>query len=403
MLFAGGGSLYSRFGIGDIQYTPSSLAAGMGGAGLALSDARYINRANPALLSVIGMTRLSGDFYYAKYSGETDFASASQATGGFNGTAIALPIWELVFSAGLYPYSTFNYEQVEKGSIQSVEGDRSDYEYTYEGTGGLNYVPLSIGFMPVSSESFGNVRLGFSLNFLFGSFEKIAKSRYSGYGFENSDFEENDHLTGTTFTAGLAYEFKKGLLSKNDQLSLAFVYNSSDKLSADRETILNASAGIDTISSMNNTVALPESYALGIGYVLNPRLRFALDVAFQKWSDFSYYNDNVGYARDAKRVGFGAEWTPSDNKRAGWFKRQTYRTGFYVNQSYLKIENQSIDEIGLTFGLGLPIADAGSVIDINMEYAMRGTTESHLIDERIFRVRISLNAGEKWFLQPIID
>ncbi|ACF14947.1 hypothetical protein Ctha_2498 [Chloroherpeton thalassium ATCC 35110] len=403
MLFASGGSLYSRFGLGDIQYASSALAAGMGGAGLALADSRYINRVNPALLSVLKETRLSGDFYYAKFLGETDFASASQASGGFYGTGIAFPVSGFVFSAGLYPYSLCNYQQVESGTISTVEGTTSEYEFTYEGSGGLSYVPLSIGLMPLSSERFGNIRLGFSLNFMFGTFEKMAKSRYDDYSFEDSDFEANDHLTGQTFTAGFVYESKVGLFSESDQLSVGFVFNSSDKLSADRETIISASAGTDTISTSNSVVKLPESYALGFGYVVNPQLRFALDASFQKWGDFTYFNEDVSYAKDAKRISFGSEWTPSQNKRASWFKRQTYRAGFYVNQSYLTVADEDINEIGLTLGMGFPISDVSSVVDINMEYAMRGTTANGLIDERIFKIKISLNAGEKWFLQPIIE
>lgn len=401
--FAGNGSLYSRFGVGELQYNVTPQAVGMGGAGIAISNPIYINRSNPAMLSEISQVQLYGDFFFNSYSAETGSASATQNIGGFNGVGLAMPIWKVVFSSGLYPYSRFDYNQVQTGTLTTATGTSSDYEFKYKGVGGLNMIPLSVGFSPMQNANTGTLRLGFSYNFMFGTFERSVENRYTNTDFSDSDFLDRDHLSGQAITIGLGYETKKGLFNNNDKLAVGIAYTTARNLSADRETVISASTGTDTISTANGSVRLPATLALGLAYHASPTLTLALDVISQKWSELKYFNDDVSYRRDALRIGFGAEYIPSTERRVPYWKKIAYRAGVYSNQTYLKFAGDEINELGFTLGFGLPISNESSRLDLGLEYALRGTTSNDLIKENIFRVKVGLSIGELWFQERTIE
>ncbi|MFN3345628.1 MAG: hypothetical protein ACK412_08260, partial [Chloroherpetonaceae bacterium] len=128
-----------------------------------------------------------------------------------------------------------------------------------------------------------------------------------------------------------------------------------------------------------------------------------LDVVVQNWSVFEYFGEDVSYARNALRIGVGGEKQPSRERLATFFQRMVYRAGAYYHQMPLRLANTAIDEIGFTAGLGIPISGGLSRFDINLEYAMRGTTAQNLIQENILRVRFALNAGELWFQKRNIE
>ena len=58
------GSLYSRFGIGELQSFSSSQIEAMGGAGFALHSLNYANLSNPGTWSDQILTRASAGFTY---------------------------------------------------------------------------------------------------------------------------------------------------------------------------------------------------------------------------------------------------------------------------------------------------------------------------------------------------
>ena len=59
-----GGSVYSRFGIGDLRFASSTRLFGMGGTGAAYRPAGSINDVNPASWSDISTVRFSATALY---------------------------------------------------------------------------------------------------------------------------------------------------------------------------------------------------------------------------------------------------------------------------------------------------------------------------------------------------
>ncbi|NTV45105.1 MAG: hypothetical protein HGB11_00940, partial [Chlorobiales bacterium] len=189
-----------------------------------------------------------------------------------------------------------------------------------------------------------------------------------------------------------------------DQLSVGFAYTTPRNLSAERQAVVSASAGTDTISTLNNQgVRLPARLAIGLAYRPNSGVTVACDVVSQKWSELKYFNDDVSYRRDALRIALGAEVVPTTERRAPYWKKIAYRAGVYSNQTYMKFGSDEINETGVTLGFGLPFSQESSRLDVAFDYGMRGTTSNDLVKENVFRVKIGLTIGEQWFLQRTIE
>ncbi len=404
-LMAAGGSLYSRFGVGDVQYIVSPQAVGMGGAGLAAGSKRYINLQNPALLGVIDQTRIMGQVSFSSHALESSAGSAMQVDGNFNGTAFAVPINKFVLSVGLLPYSVLKYDQTETGLIDIPDGDQITYDSQFEGTGGLSTIPLAIGYQLINKPNIGSVYIGASYNFIFGTFEKTVLTEYSDISFDSGEKYERDNLNGSNYRLGLSYSSPVGIFAKNDQFHIGGYYSAKSTLNADREILISSTtSGTDTIStSEGNDLLIPSRFGLGLAYEPNKKLLVALDVQSQSWSDLVLFNDPTSYSKDALRIGGGVQYAQAYERRSSIFKKLTYRVGAYVLNHNIELQDQSINEYGLTFGIGIPLADGNSMVDIAMEYARKGTTDFGLIQEDIFRIKLSMSAGDTWFLERIIQ
>lgn len=395
------GSLYSVFGLGDLAYLPSSQSGGMGYVGVAVASPLYINRINPAMLSAINTTRIVGDLSYAGFSAMGNLGAAYQAFTSFNGAGFAVPIWKSVFATGIYPYSRLDYNQRQIGRLELPETDTTNLEYRYRGIGGLSTVPLALAFTPYNNRFRGTIRLGVSMNIMFGTVERTRETFLGSALTPQLTSIIEERASGTTFTFGGSYT-KPRFFSPDGLLTFGASFTTGSTLNGERRDFLSGNGIADTLQSPTGAVTLPSTLALGISY-LNDSYLLGLDIVLQNWSRFQYFGEDVSYARNSFRFGVGGEKQPNRERRSGFFQRMAYRAGAYYHQTPLRLAGTAIDEIGFTAGVGVPISGEFSRFDINFEYAMRGTTAQNLIKENIFRLRFSLNAGELWFQKRKIE
>ena len=139
-----GGSNYSRYGLGDIQYPRGSFSMGMAGAAISVLSSASANRLNPAGWTIIDRTRFSIDAYYQGFSMKS--ATGNNFLSGilFEGFDMSVPVakeYGIVVGAGLHPYSNVDYNILVKESA-------SDYVYdlSYVGEGGLSAVIICLAF-----------------------------------------------------------------------------------------------------------------------------------------------------------------------------------------------------------------------------------------------------------------
>jgi hypothetical protein len=410
---AQGGSLYSRFGIGEIRTQATAQSAGMGFAGAAIPDPFYINRINPAMLTAVDQARVSGDFSYIGYLATTAQASGYQVVAGWEGASLAIPIWNarVVLSTGLLPYSRINYKQTQQGRfVAQSSSDTVRYTFSYRGLGGLNSAPVAVGVVPVKDEEkWGVLRLGSAINFIFGASTQGSEHQFAAFELVDSAIEFEDRLAGTSLTLGAAYSTRQGIFAAADQFTLGVSWTTGTTLKGTRQAILINNLGSsqfqtrDTLWVLDGEAKLPSSITISTAYTANSSLTIAADLTVQEWADIRYFGAQSEIQRNALRLALGAEIIPSSEARANVFLRSAYRLGAYYHRTNIQIAGTGIDELGITFGMGIPLSAESSRLDIYLHYALRGTKESNLIQENIFRIGAALNIGEKWFLQRKIE
>ena len=100
---------------------------------------------------------------------------------------------------------------------------------------------------------------------------------------------------------------------------------------------------------------------------------------------------------DASSVSVGGFFIPKYDSFNSYWKRIVFRTGFRFENTGLVVNNESIDEFGISFGLGLPVGRLFSNANIGFEWGRRGTKNANLVEENFYNINLSLSLNERWF------
>jgi hypothetical protein len=95
----------------------------------------------------------------------------------------------------------------------------------------------------------------------------------------------------------------------------------------------------------------------------------------------------------------GGYYIPNYTSFSNYFDRITYRAGLKYEKTGLVVNNQSINDIGMTLGAGFPITGSFSNVNVGLEYGKRGTTAAGLIQENYFNFSMSFSFNDRWFVQ----
>jgi hypothetical protein len=112
----------------------------------------------------------------------------------------------------------------------------------------------------------------------------------------------------------------------------------------------------------------------------------------------------------ASKISIGGFWIPKSNSISNYWQRVTYRAGIRLENSGLSInatgnsgDFTTINDFGISFGLGLPIGNQLSKVNLGFEYGNRGNTTNGLIKENYFNLRLGLDLTDKWFRKRKIN
>ena len=406
-------SPYTRFGFGEIADRSFGAGRAMGGVGIGLRSPEQINPMNPASYSCMDSLTFIFDFGASmKASSFKDQANQyNHLSGNLEYIALQFPItrW-LAMSAGLLPYSFVGYKFGEVSTI----GDET-YQNTYSGTGGLNdlYGGLSIDIWKK------RLAVGANFGFLFGN---INHSQYLA-------FSSNDNSSSSPYMNQRVRQMKVrdmkmdfGLqythpLSATESLIFGLTYSPSNQLGMKTydtiEKLSVTSSGTSVIESSTDTIQglrydLPNSFGVGLSYMKIDKLLLAADFLYEDWSNASFMGEKTFQNRT--RFAIGAQYEP--NARAkNYFNRIRYRAGFHYGDSYIRV-NQSEEngnkgygykEYGASLGLGLPLIDNRSIVNVSFEYVKVKPEHVSMIDEQYFRVTVNYTFNERWFFKFKLD
>lgn len=382
-------SPYSMYGLGELRSQTNVLNAGMGNAGIALSSNRSLNATNPASyqgidsLSFIFEMGVDGKYSTFKSQGE----SASLEDANFSYLALGWRINDRIAAGmGVNPFSSTGYEINTNAAIDGVQ---TEYPLNIIGSGDISRAYATLSFAPLN-----NLSLGVKTSFLFGSLIQTQYHNLSYIGSNSISNETTDYFHNFYFEFGLQYHFT---LNENN-LSLGLVYTPKQSLVTERENKTFNSAGsvFDENTETRENFIIPQEFGIGLAFNNNKNLLCALDAGMQKWSDYDYDLEGVNL-KNNPFVRSGVEYTPSQNFLAKFYKRINYRLGFQYAKSYLDLRNNQLEEVTFSLGMGLPVRNQKSRIDISFEGGRKGTTANRLIQENFFKIRVGLSLTDLWF------
>ena len=100
---------------------------------------------------------------------------------------------------------------------------------------------------------------------------------------------------------------------------------------------------------------------------------------------------------NASSLSLGGFIVPDYDSFTSYWKRATYRAGVRFENTGLEINNETINEFGISFGVGLPVGKLFSNANLGIEIGQRGTTSQNLIQENFVNFQLSLSLNDRWF------
>ncbi len=174
-----------------------------------------------------------------------------------------------------------------------------------------------------------------------------------------------------------------------------FSYANPEQGVLQRDTIVN-------IEGQSGNVRLPLSAGLGFSLTKGNNWVLCGDYSFQQWSDFLFLNSTDSLV-DSWKINAGVQFTPNDRAIKSYWKTMQYRLGFHYEQTYLKLNEKNINDIGISAGFGLPVRKAGTILHFTFEAGKRGTTENNLILEKYLKFTFGFTINDRWFVKPKYD
>jgi len=385
-----GGSAYSIFGVGDLRYGSSMENAAMGGAGLAMHSLSSITPNAPATWSRLNRVRLEIGLLYEGFKSSDGDRSLYRAGTTFHGALLAIPISTphgIVAVGGFVPYSSIDYNTFTRGLQAGI-----DYLLNHKGSGGLSRGLLGVSFAPLPG-----LALGASLDYYFGSLERswtMVVSPPAAGGITRESLTSN----GAGATASLVFDGFDRISESLRPLAIGVMLSSRAKLNATSESTYRYTAERDSSPETKGILVIPLTFGVGFAYHITDRYTVATDFVAQQWEGSEINGATPRDLRNSSRFAFGAERAGTRDALAHWVDRPSYRLGFAWNATYYRPDGRAVDEWAVTAGAGIPFT-VDARLNIALEYAHRGTTANGLISDKIFRVLLSLNIGEQWFVR----
>ena len=394
-------SPYSYFGVGETNFSATVENQMMGG-NTAYYDSVHQNMNNAASMSKLKFVNYSigVDLKNTSYLSESNNESSTAAA--INYISVAIPTKVLSFSFGIKPKTSVGYLLENDDKTQSIaELNR------FTGSGGISNAFVSIGF-----ELFKNWGIGVSSSYAFGNLnhyhtkilENIelytrvsSESSVSGLDYNFSTVYQKTFNNKTTLYTSIVYQHEANYKSKNNQ-SIRTI-NPNGNFGGDSEIIDLSLIGLD-----ETDVKIPSSLSFGLGLGEDKKWYFGLN--YLKTGEGGYKNelmalDNVEF-KSSQTFSFGGFYLPKYDSFTNYFKTITYRVGLRYKNGGLYVNDQQINEIGLNFGFGIPLAGVSSA-NLGFEIGQRGTKKASLIKEKFFSIRLGVSLNDLWFIRSLYN
>ena len=394
------GSIYSQFGVGELQTSSNARNVSMSGINITTFSKNSINLFSPSTIGEINRTVFSAGFAYEGVQMKDATNSSFLSKGIFSGASLAFPVYSpknIVFGIGLLPFSRVDYEVKNSASQLGI-----NYTTKHLGSGGLSQFVSAISYKPLSQ-----LQLGISYNYIFGTIKNT--ENFLSYSFQtvSTNTTLSQHYGGNSFRIGLLYSANQEILGLQN-LNIGAQISPSISLKTENDSLIEYFS-TDNIyetpssqfssSSDSYTTTFPMIMNFGISGQLNERFLLGTEIELQQWKNFKVNVIHPTNLENSFRFSLGGEYVSSKEFTSPYTSRIAYRFGFHYAKTPYYINSTTINETGISAGFGFPIA-GDSRLNIAFQMSMRGTTDANLLKENSFGLHISFDGNELMFIRP---
>lgn len=403
-------SPYTFYGIGDISNQGNTVLRSMGGIGIGYRNGLMVNGLNPASYSSVGPNafllnfEMEGQNFYSSALDGDKTIKTSFNTFNVRDIAVKFPLWKRMgLSINVTPYSSVGYRVSTLEQKDDILANLGQVQYNYAGDGGITQFKIGVGYEIFKNFSIGaellyyhgNIQRDYSATPIVitggGSFQTMAgrdietiSSFYGNFGLQWVAISTQK----THFTIGATYQMGGRMRGEVDR------YIPVNTTLAPGESVIN--------KILPSSLEMPATYGIGV-FLHKPKFGIGVDYLFADWGNRNAgdVTDNMKF-RNTHTVKVGGQFTPNPGDVRSVFRRWTYRAGFRYDQYYIMLNNQPVNDMAFTLGLGIPLRMKGlSNINVGVELGQRGTTQNNMIKEKYFKFSIGFDLfGEDyWFVK----
>jgi hypothetical protein len=394
-------SVFNAYGLGLSKSGHYTATSGAGSIGLVPTFHPGVSLDNPATWPGLKFTYISGS-YNSRSVGLENRNDITYGN-GLDKIQFVIPIQDR-YAIGVSLKLVNNHNSYFKTDSSTFDFQGKNLITNKEFRSGGGLLAGSFGVSFPMNEKMG---LGFSVDRLFGSsrdehslvlndihYRMFNIRTYSGtvmnLNFAGNFYNDNDlivlafariSMTGKP-VSGTLYQFDL-FEDRNDN----YTYDPDD---------YPATVNVDTIEVSD--IYAPNSFSFG----LNAGFRNDLNIfgEFQIWNDEassanyeSIYTDQIG-----SKTHFGGGIVKFGNIGArAWQDKLTFRLGAFKESYGLKYSGKTINENGITMGIGFKFAVTGNQLDFSYRTGSRSINGDY--KELVKEFNIGLSLGDVWFLR----
>jgi opacity protein-like surface antigen len=384
-------SPYSILGIGDIENKDYGKFFGMASASVALRSASYVNLSNPASLTALDANMINIDINGRWHSGKFLYNASDTLTSSNNDAAIRRlsltfrpgKIWGLSF--GIKPYSSVNYLLSQNLNLQN--GGTSNMVKTVTGSGGINQAYIANGFRINK-----NFSIGLTASYLFGSLSSSTAYVYQDLSIDITR-KEYQELRSFQFQGGFQYS---GKISPYVTQQFGITLSNPATLKGDYSTdyLVNDTI-IQSDSKGNKEFRIPLQLGLGYALEINNKMTIAAGYTFSNWERQKLDYPNA-YTDKAQQFSLGFQYTTQKRMQGQMREKMFFQLGVSYEKGYLSIQQQSIDDMSATAGLGSNLTRLINCY-IGLEVGRKGDVNKGQIRESYTQISLGVTVKEFWY------
>lgn len=380
-------SIYSAYGIGDVNIRDWNAYASMGGVGIALKSERTLNELNPASYS--GLTNHRFILEVAGGGTTVHYISANdnKVANDFNikRAAFGMNLFKNMGTVfGLRKYSSVAYQT---SALRYVSGTNTSIDESIIGSGGINQAFIT------NSYSFGrHLSIGVSTGLLFGSVNKKEVVNFNST--DGIKIDNNNYYNRMFLNTGFQYQFKTGkikwMIGGTYQPAIKLNNQVTSQITNLSDTVLKAAAVV------NSSFKYPEQMGAGIS-VKRAGSMLAFDYIRQNWSKTGYKGESFN-STDLQNFAAGYSYTWYRNTVYGPMEKLSLMAGFQKDMSYLVINNKQVTSVSGSAGVNIPSKNGMYNYTIGLRAGQRGQVLYPLVKEKFVDLTLNISLSSLFYI-----